>query len=1244
MPNPANSVAVQAGSLVVTGTLTSFVAAENDLFTARGAAVPIARRDGPNQITLKQPWPLETLAGEESWSILSLGEYWRSAISINRRLVELLAKWEVVSPFRFDEAGPLSGRSAYNDQPKGFVYAAVDQIPIRIYIKLANTNSESDWSLAIYLGSGGDVEFEQALAQERQQRETAVSTVSGRIDGVDAARRIGIGPLYDDAALTVQTFNGASAAAYRGRTAGFTIPAGSTGVNSLVLAQLPQTPVEIAQMAGCTVLISASFETNANFSRTVTPLMFGHEVTETRNIQVSAIRRVIEFTTVLTGTEATLQPYWQVLLNSAAQAAEKFVLIDVAMEIIASPSERLSLGEVNLRAGLTRAVEPRRFGIGPVYDALSFAPQVFNGATIRSVGVRNAGFTIPAGQTGEGSLVLATYPVDASARPLLAGRTVRVVIGLDTSPDFSRVLSVVLADHNITLARSGQVSAIRRVIEFTAPLTGAETALSLVVQVAESKTTGQESFVFLTDLAIEIVGSSSDVSSLAEENLRVALAASGRQIAEKVVAPVRIGIGPLYDAAVLIAQGNGGGAIATYNGRQAGFTIPTGQTGYQSLVLATLPMSAADISLMKGSTVRIVAGFDTNPNFTRIVTPQMIGHTVTETRNEQVSTSRRIIEFTAVLSGTEDSLQPFWQVLFNPVSQVNETFILTDLFMDVVATTSDVTTPAEQTKSVADARLLSKLLSTVGSSESYAVVLTVSPDGTKQFTSPKAALASITDAAPNKRYLILIHPGVYTDVQYAMKDWVDLAGTDRDRCWLKGYQAPNTDPFQILLNSTIQMDTNTRLYNLKITCQNMRYPIHADSNGVRKDVVQRLYDCYVEHLGNQEARDYQSSQGNDPNTVWSSYHAWGFGTSSGLDCQHERCTFRTPGDAFYVHNNLDFDKPSLSRVVNCNLITTSDGGDVCTVQNLGSGVGDVVEFIGNQANGALHLFFLPWLTTKPEMQIANRVHLQKITGYGNTPMPYHYTSDGARALRIESLNTGPGSSVTVSGDAVPIIFGEVVNDKSGGGLPAAVYGTWEVAGVDYGSPIISGRNSLAWRIGDRSNAPKTLIVTVDGGAPMTVTFDVNYMGLSNTTMLAVINQVIGAKATASLFDVVDLWRPNFTDEETVMLNSSSVALRRKQAVAYNTSIYTGRVMTQADPATRFAGIALENIPPGQSGRVKTRGAVRVSMDVDRSDSGGFNFGDTFGVGPTPGRFVRGAAVPLMTACNTLDVRWERRLT
>lgn len=187
MADPASSVAVATGSLVVTGTATSFIAAENDLFCARGQTVPILRRDSPTQITLKQPWPVASLSGETAFNILSLGEYWRSAISINRRFADLLAKWEIVSPFKFDAAGTLAERDNYNNQPARFVYLAVDPLPVRVFVKLANTNSAADWSGPIYLGSGGQVEFQQALDQERNRAIQAEVALGQRADTITAS-------------------------------------------------------------------------------------------------------------------------------------------------------------------------------------------------------------------------------------------------------------------------------------------------------------------------------------------------------------------------------------------------------------------------------------------------------------------------------------------------------------------------------------------------------------------------------------------------------------------------------------------------------------------------------------------------------------------------------------------------------------------------------------------------------------------------------------------------------------------------------------------------------------------------------------------------------------------------------------------------------------------------------------------------------------------------------------------------
>ena len=186
MPDPANSIAILAGDIVVHGTLTNFVAAENDVFVAGGAVGLIQSRDSTKQITLKQPWAGPSLSGVTQYNILSLGEFWRSAITINSRFAALLAKWEIATPFKFDAAGTLADRDQYNNQPKGFTYLATYPLPVQFYIKLANTNSASDWSAGITIGVS-QADYQQSLAQERTERLGGDAGLGQRIDGVVAS-------------------------------------------------------------------------------------------------------------------------------------------------------------------------------------------------------------------------------------------------------------------------------------------------------------------------------------------------------------------------------------------------------------------------------------------------------------------------------------------------------------------------------------------------------------------------------------------------------------------------------------------------------------------------------------------------------------------------------------------------------------------------------------------------------------------------------------------------------------------------------------------------------------------------------------------------------------------------------------------------------------------------------------------------------------------------------------------------
>ncbi|KMO10703.1 hypothetical protein SQ03_29305, partial [Methylobacterium platani JCM 14648] len=144
MATSAGLVSVTTGSLVVSGTLTSFVAAEGDQLVLRGITALISRAISPSQLQLKQPWPGPDITGASDWDISLTGPYWNQSTTTNLRLSQFLAQFEA-GPIKWDMAGPPGDRAKYNDQGVGFIFLSLGD-PWTLYTKVANTGAESDWS------------------------------------------------------------------------------------------------------------------------------------------------------------------------------------------------------------------------------------------------------------------------------------------------------------------------------------------------------------------------------------------------------------------------------------------------------------------------------------------------------------------------------------------------------------------------------------------------------------------------------------------------------------------------------------------------------------------------------------------------------------------------------------------------------------------------------------------------------------------------------------------------------------------------------------------------------------------------------------------------------------------------------------------------------------------------------------------------------------------------------------------
>ena len=104
----------------------------------------------------------------------------------------------------------------------------------------------------------------------------------------------------------------------------------------------------------------------------------------------------------------------------------------------------------------------------------------------------------------------------------------------------------------------------------------------------------------------------------------------------------------------------------------------------------------------------------------------------------------------------------------------------------------------------------------------------VAADGSGQFTTIAAAIASIKDATKDKPVDILIRPGTYAET-ITTRDWINLVGQDREKCVITFNF--DGDPAQIAYRHTIWATSNTTIKNLTLIGQTVKYVIHSDGGG-----------------------------------------------------------------------------------------------------------------------------------------------------------------------------------------------------------------------------------------------------------------------------------------------------------------------------------------------------------------------------------------------------------------------------
>lgn len=501
----------------------------------------------------------------------------------------------------------------------------------------------------------------------------------------------------------------------------------------------------------------------------------------------------------------------------------------------------------------------------------------------------------------------------------------------------------------------------------------------------------------------------------------------------------------------------------------------------------------------------------------------------------------------------------------------------------------------------------------------YSRTITVGPDGSKQYTTLTAALAAngggIDD---NRRFAYYCEPADYTDIDIVIPSYVDIIcnGPPHSAHW-KGELADSVSPASIPNHQTFWFNNTSRLIGIKVTCRNMRYPVHSDSGASAIRAMQETIDCHFEHYGNDGARAYQTSIGADPGAVWGAEHAWGMGSHSGQIQHHKNPVFISNRTAFYCHNNADFAEPCYIHIDGgvCKTNYETSGSSV-VLDTAASGRNCKIRLDGVRLDGAVSQRGFRDLATGIATNWANMCENFAIELNACRPVPIIATNMSVEVLELRSIDAS-GSKVRLSGSAMVPLFGASPIYKDGSvGLPGSVFSMYATED-DPGAPT---GVTLAERLGDCTSVNKTLNIVFDAGTADTVTLSANYTGMTNAAIVTALNTALadgtrGFYLNSTYFEQTPCAsQPLY---EAAGLNADTSAILKGMAAAIsNNDPSTIRRMISTDVIGDFAGIALENIPVGVSGKLLKPGGIITQAGLSFATGPTVATGDVFG--PTAG--------------------------
>lgn len=626
-----------------------------------------------------------------------------------------------------------------------------------------------------------------------------------------------------------------------------------------------------------------------------------------------------------------------------------------------------------------------------------------NGASIISLpDNRSVGFSIPAGSTGATSYISGDVPLSD-----MRGKRIKMVQFLTATSNWltdtprSAVVAQVRVGNavaTITPISSAIVqygTMITQTVIFDVPVDADYCGLNIQVN-SNPGTKGYSRDIKISHIHYELVtlnvGQTQNDAML---DVRLAPLAAGVNYATATADKALLTSGNVYGSASTTAGAggvsNGASFILDPAGNRIGFDIPasTGGTttgGGGSYITAWFSANG-----LANKTVTITTTYNASTGFLSGTTYSGVALQV---RRAGVISTGTVISRALAQNGTVLTQTTVYQVS-ELDTDIGATFQISaghasrnyDRNLSISRVSYVIYPVAGQTQN--DTMLSAYVASKISNiSRGYSIFKTVKPVG-GDFSHPKLAIDSISDASVSKRYCIAVYPGEYGGyAEWSTKNYVDIIGIGRREEIIISYDSGDSADQNTVRNTSLfWMASETLIKNLTLKIKNGRYCIHMEGNGVATGVTMAIEDCTVIH------------EGNASNTYWwqPSQYGVGSGLSAGNTVRLRNSYFEGPGGGFSFHtpnNRVAYTMPITVDVEGCtfkNSRTLPNAGfpyeGAFWIKPITKGAADTCRLAGNTfVNGEVYYSTGEWLDE--DDTTTNRAQVE-LWGHGNAGFSFY---------------------------------------------------------------------------------------------------------------------------------------------------------------------------------------------------------------------------------------------------------------